>query len=337
MPNQPQNAARIAAPAAPGPAGPFAPLPRPRTASGQARRIGVEVEFFGIDVHAAARALAAGLGGKDVVAEDAHAIHIADTSLGRLTVELDLRDVHPQRRHANGRRRLSPGMAARLGRVLSPFVPREMITAPLPVHQLEGVDRAIGVLRAAGAGGKPPFGSLGLHFNVDLPDKEPRTIVAALKAYMLLSLEALPQRNLADRLLAGFRPAHFPDPYVRRVLAPDYWPDPTALTDDYLAANPTRDRGLDLLPLLLHLDEGRVRARLPHEKIGGRPVFHYRQPRARVGEPGWSIAPAWNAWVAVEALAQDGEALGALGQAYLGGGAAAVRRIGPRLGYSSAN
>jgi hypothetical protein len=49
----------------------------------------------------------------------------------------------------------------------------------------------------------------------------------------------------------------------------------------------------------------RVRARLPNEKIGKRPTFHYRLPDARVSDPGWSIAPDWNRWVAVERLAVD--------------------------------
>ena len=91
-----------------------------------------------------------------------------------------------------------------------------------------------------------------------------------------------------------------------------------ALTEDYLAANPTRDRGLDLLPVLLHLDGARVRARLPREKIGGRPALHYRLARAHVGEPGWSVAPDWNRWAAVERLAADPGRLAALGRARLG-------------------
>jgi hypothetical protein len=92
------------------------------------------------------------------------------------------------------------------------------------------------------------------------------------------------------------------------VVAPDYWPDLDDLMDDYLAANPTRDRNLDLLPLFLLLDERRVRAQLLEEKISKRPVLHYRLPTARVGQAGWSIALNWwNRLVAVERLAVDRE------------------------------
>ena len=109
----------------------------------------------------------------------------------------------------------------------------------------------------------------------------------------------------------------FPPAYIRKLAAPDYWPDIPTFIDDYLAANPTRNRDLDLLPLLLHFDADRVRAVLPNEKINGRPTFHYRLPDARVSDPGWSIAPDWNRWVAVERLAADRERLDAVGLSYL--------------------
>ncbi len=104
---------------------------------------------------------------------------------------------------------------------------------------------------------------------------------------------------------------------VQRVLDPDYWPDLPNLTDDYLAANPTRRRALDLLPLLAHFDEERVRSVLPHEKIGSRPVFHYRLPRAHLSDPAWSIMPDWEHWLLVERLASNLEELGEEGTVFL--------------------
>jgi hypothetical protein len=100
-------------------------------------------------------------------------------------------------------------------------------------------------------------------------------------------------------------------------VAPGYWPGVPGFLDDYLAFNPTRNRDLDMLPLLLHLDEARVRAALPNEKINSRPAFHYRLPDARVSDPGWSVAPDWNRWVAVERLAHDRERLESVGLAFL--------------------
>ena len=52
----------------------------------------------------------------------------------------------------------------------------------------------------------------------------------------------------------------FPRSYLERVLQASYAPGREAFADDYLADNADRNRALDVLPLLAHLDEGRVRA-----------------------------------------------------------------------------
>lgn len=297
----------------------FDPLPPGHEASG-ARRVGVEVEFTGLSARAAARALAAGLGGR-MAEEDPHAFLVQGTSLGELTVELDIRYAHPQRAYAKALPvRLGPRAAAWLGSALSGLVPRELITAPMSVDRLHGVDRAVAVLRQAGATGhgRTRLGSLGLHFNIDPPDLSAETLTATLRAYLLLEPWLRHETLRGEARRPSFLPAAYPADYVRRVIAPSYRPDLATFAEDYLAASPTRDRGLDLLPILLHLDQAQVRARLPREKIGARPVLHYRLPQAHVGEPGWSIAPEWNRWVAVERLAEDRDALIALGWAYQG-------------------
>ncbi|HST93456.1 MAG TPA: amidoligase family protein, partial [Microvirga sp.] len=192
-------------------------------------------------------------------------------------------------------------------------------TAPTPVDRLQDLNRILRILRQLGAKGTQdaPFYAFGLHFNPEIPRQDAETLASFMKSFVLLNpwlrREVAPD---ATRDLLGFADP-FPAEYVRMVAAPDYWPDIARFIDDYLAANPTRNRDLDLLPLLHHLDTPRVRAVLPNEKINGRPTFHYRLPDARVSDPGWSIAPEWNRWVAVERLAADRERLDAVGTAYL--------------------
>lgn len=296
--------------------GGFEILPRPRTAAGALRRVGVEIEFTGISVRDAARALGRWLG-REPVEEDPHAYLVPSERLGDLLIELDVRHVHAQRRDPTLPWQPGPRSATVLGWALSRVVPRELVTGPLGVEQLGEVDAAIAVLRAAGATGRgaTAFGSLGLHFNVDPPRTDARTLAAFLKALLLLEPELRRGSAGGGSESWPYLPAPYPRAYARRVVAPDYWPDLATFADDYLAANPTRDRSLDLLPVLLHLDPERVRARLPHEKIGNRPVLHYRLPQARVGEPGWGLSADWNRWVAVERLAADPERLHALGRA----------------------
>ncbi|MFE0757472.1 amidoligase family protein [Inquilinus sp. NPDC058860] len=281
------------------------------------RLVGVEIEFMGPGARHAAQALAAGVGG-EVVEEDAHAFAVRGTALGDLAVELDLRFTHPQRHGKTLPLRIGPKAAAGLGWLVSGAVPRELIVPPLPVDRLAEVDRVLDVLRAAGARGRGAtlFGSLGLHFNIEAPAADLRRITAVMVAFGLM--ESWLRREIA----AGRRrperhlPPPYPQAFLHRISAPEYRPDQAGLIDDYLAANPTRDRGLDLLPLLLSLDPSRVRARLPYEKIAARPVFHYRLPQAHLGAAGWSIAPDWNRWVAVERLAADEERLAAAAHAY---------------------
>ncbi len=292
----------------------FADPPLRENAAGRPRTVGVEVEFGAISARQAATALAAGLGGA-VAEEDAHALAVRGTPLGDVMVEIDLRRAHPQRHRGTRWGRLGAVWAARLGTAAQFFVPRELVTEPMPIDRLPLVDRAVEVLRQAGAREAGPA-AFGLHFNPEPPRLDAETIAAVLKAFVLLNdwlrWESRPRR-LSHRLGFG---RDYPPAYVRRVVAADYWPDLAGLMGDYLAANPTRERDLDLLPLFLHFDEPRVRARLPEEKIGKRAVLHYRLPTARVGRPGWGIAPDWNRWVAVERLAADRPRLERLAAAY---------------------
>jgi hypothetical protein len=279
-------------------------------ADGSLRRVGVEIEFLGPSAQVAAEALAHDLGGT-CKAEDPHAFKVSGTHLGDLLVETDLRHVHPDR-HPELGLRLGRSVAAWLGTVASPFVPRELITAPMHIARLPEVDTVVTSLRSAGAYGRGTvlWGSLGLHFNIDPPRLDAATVTAFLKAFLLVN-DRLRRETVRGRFRRALvLPPDYPQAYKKRVLDPDYWPDLPKLTDDYLAANPTRKRALDLLPLLAHLDEERVRSVLPHEKIGSRPVFHYRLPHAHLSDPAWSIMPDWERWLLVERRASYLEELG---------------------------
>ncbi|WP_181708530.1 amidoligase family protein [Chthonobacter rhizosphaerae] len=278
----------------------YAMPPVTRDAEGRLRRVGVEVEFGRLSAAGAAEALKADLGGA-IVEEDAHAFRLVGSAVGDLLVELDLRITHPARHEGTPQGRLSPTVARLVGNLASLVVPRELVASPRPFADLADIDRAVGSLARAGAAPVGPA-SFGLHFNVDPPKVDTDTALSFLRAFLILSEPLRASAGPAGRF--DPRPA-FPDAYAALVLDPAYRPDTAGFIADYIRHNPTRRRDLDLLPLLLVFDEARVRSALPNEKIGRRPVLHYRLPAAAVGEPGWSIAPAWNRWVAVERLATD--------------------------------
>ena len=90
------------------------------------------------------------------------------------------------------------------------------------------------------------------------------------------------------------------------------------LIDDYLRHNPTRNRALDLLPVLAHLDRDRVLSQAEGKHlVKPRPAFHYRLPNCMVDEADWTLASEWNRWVMVERLAGDPERLGRMSRRYL--------------------
>jgi hypothetical protein len=295
----------------------FALPPVRHNGEGRLRGVGVEVEFVGPTALEVAQAITATLGG-NIVEEDPHAFAVRSSSVGDLTVSLDSRIMHPQKRPTllGG---VIPKIAAWFGTAASYIVPCELVTAPIPIDRLAEVDGIIDVLRQLKAKGTQDGAlyAFGLHFNPEIPRQEVETATAFLKSFVLLN--GWLRRQVAPdmtRHLLGFADP-FPPAYARRLVAPDYWPALPAFIDDYLAFNPTRNRDLDLLPLLLHFDEARVRAVLPNEKINGRPAFHYRLPDSRVSDPGWSIGPDWNRWVVVERLAGDRARLDMVGAAFL--------------------
>jgi hypothetical protein len=287
-------------------------------AEGRPRTVGIEIEFAGITAEVAAKALAQHFGG-GVNQKDPHAFEVKGSLLGDIAIELDMRYVHPEKGKTTVLQSLGDAVASWVGSAASFLVPSELVSAPIPIDRLREVDRAVAVLREAGAKGTQDGAlyAFGLHFNPETPRFDIDTIAAILKAFVLLNpwlrRQVAPD---ATRSLLGFADP-FPEAYVRRLVDPDYRPDEPTFIDDYLADNPTRNRDLDVLPLLGFLDEERVRAKLPNEKINKRPTFHYRLPDARVSDPGWSIGPDWNRWVAIERVAADPDRLEALGNAYL--------------------
>ncbi|MBS9477177.1 amidoligase family protein [Ancylobacter radicis] len=286
----------------------FSPLPCPDDATGQPRRVGVEVEFTGLSERRAAGVLAGHLGGR-VEEEDPFAFHLVGSALGRISIERDLRHIHPHRPYRHPAPWLRPPVSTLVGACLGAIVPREMVTEPLPREALPQVDAVLDALRTAGARGDGATlaGSLGLHLNIAPPDHRVETLLALLRAYLLRE-EALRADILRGALVRFHAPEPFPAAYRRQVLDPSYAPDLGGLCEDYLAANPTRKRGLDLLPLFLELLGDRVAPRIT-DKVKPRPVLHYRLPVAHVGVAGWSLAADWNRWVAVERLAGDAPAL----------------------------
>jgi hypothetical protein len=299
---------------------------------GSPRRVGVEIEFTGPGC-ADTAALVCRLFGGTITELDPHRYAVHGTRLGDFTVELDVSAAHPAATpddagvQSVAARAVEDTMRYAVGAVASVIMPYEVVSPPVPIGRLVDLDNLVEALRQIGARGtqRNPLYAFGLHLNPEAAALDADYIVDHLKAFVLLApwLRAEIGVDLSRRLSPFIAP--YPADYERRVVDPDYHPDLDRLIADYLDANPSRNRELDLLPLLAHLDAERVRRRVNDAKLKPRPAFHYRLPDCRVDDPGWGLIADWNRWVAVERLAADRARLDDLGRAY-GAGAADERR-----------
>jgi hypothetical protein len=175
------------------------------------------------------------------------------------------------------------------------------------MDQLAELNLLIAALRRAGAKGTSDSWAyaFGMHLNPELPGTDAGTIVCYMKAFFCL-FDWMVEKSEIDftrRLTPYIAP--FPDDYVEKVVDPAYQPELPQLIDDYLNANPTRNRVLDMLPLFSHLDSARVKEQVSDPRVKSRPTLHYRLPDCEIDRADWDLSNAWMIWLQVEYLAAD--------------------------------
>lgn len=292
-----------------------APLTPPWTQGpdGDVRRVGVEVEFAGLDTADTAYIVRSRLGG-EVKSSDPHRWTVENTEFGTFTVELDSRYAHPGERSGPA----DVAMREAFGRVASIVVPAEIIAPPVSYETLPRIDELVRQLAAAGAEGTEEWApyAFGLHLNIETPSRDIAPVLKIFRAFLLLS-PWLRRRMRIDptRALLPFVDP-FPLDFVDWVVNAGDTVATNVFIAEYCRANPTKHRDLDLLPLLAWMDEDTVVGALGHPQKAKRPTFHYRLPDARLRDPDWSITGEWNRWVMVEQLAANDHRLELLSRAW---------------------
>lgn len=290
---------------------------------GQPRRVGVEFELQGIPVDQLARLTAFTLRGKLSKLSDAE-FHVAVSGQGDYRVEVDyalLKSI-AREQEADGNETTNPVEALAvdvISAASSVVVPCEIVTPPL---EMTAAGSSLKLLTEAvrDAGGKgtrhSPLYAFGVHLNVEPPALDARTILAYMKAFVCLFdwIAHAGDIDLTRRLTPYIQ--RFPRDYEVTLTDSDYWPDIDTLLVDYLKANPTRNRALDMLPLLASLNAAAVRVAVDDGRVNARPAFHYRLANCLIDEPGWSIADPWHRWLQIERLAGNIESLNTLCEEY---------------------
>lgn len=292
--------------------------PREINHLGLERKAGFEFEFGNLPIQPTAEALREALGGELEVKTPFEAV-LHGSTLGRLKVERDA-DILKSVKYRKWLEQLgiefTPGSFAHevesnIDNASRVLIPCEVVTDPIPFNELDKLDILISTLNSLGAEGTQNslIYAFGLHINPSIPDRQASTLLSFLQAFLLLHTWIIDSSSIdiTRRFLTKYIDP-FPQPYVELLLSNTYAPDTTTLISDYLEHNPTRNRALDMLPILYELDEAMVLNAISDDErnlIKGRPAFHYRLPDCKINMPGWSAAGAWNQWVYIEKLATD--------------------------------
>jgi hypothetical protein len=283
--------------------------PRTHDEQGQPRRVGVEIEVLDLTIERASGVLIELFGGH-AVKETEYQIKVVQTALGAFGVEVDsspLKAIGKQRKRGRVLGAWDQLRERFFGTVAEYVTPTEIVTAPLLPEDIVEMDRLVDALRKAGGVGTEAsvvYG-IGVHLNPSVPSSSPDVLRDYIRAFLLMYpwLVRVLHPNISRRFLRYIAP--YPAAYARLVLDPSYAPSLAQLIDDYLAHNPTRNRGLDLLPLFAHLDRARVERVIDDERVSARPTFHFRMPDSRIDDPCFRITDQWRAWLEVERLAAD--------------------------------
>ncbi|MFO7554737.1 MAG: amidoligase family protein [Desulfobacterales bacterium] len=289
-----------------------------KNSTGKPRRVGFELEFGNLTVRETAEALQNSMGG-NIQENNPFYFKIINSSVGNLKIERDaelLKSVKYRDALIKMNVDFDPDTIVReieqgIDRLCSFLIPCEIVTEPLNFREFPKLNEIVNVLNLLKAKGTQDsiFYAFGLHMNPSVPDLDKKTLVAYTQAFLLLTDWIIEDSEIdfSRRFFTNFIDP-FPDSYVEKVLDTEYEPAVETFIDDYLDFNPTRNRALDMLPVLCEIDNDRVLAGVQKDErslVNSRPAFHYRLPDCRVGDKKWSVADEWNRWWYVECIASD--------------------------------
>lgn len=288
---------------------------RAHTKQGDLRRVGFEIEFSGLSLQQATDTVIHCLDGELVEQTEAEK-SIQVEGLGVFQVEIDwtlLKDVAS----ASANDSKSVPFLEQIGNLATTLVPVEVVAPPIPVDNLYRLDSLVNALRCAGATGtgESLVAAYGVHINPELPSLSEEVVASYVRAACLLQWW-LAEVHAVD-LMRKVSPYIdlYPRAYLQQVLARDRM-TMDDIFSDYLEHNATRNRAIDLLPLLAEIDEGRVYDTVDDPRIKARPTIHYRFPDCRIEDSNWSLRKSWDIWCVVERLAAEPHALDELSRRF---------------------
>lgn len=297
-----------------------------RNSEGRERRVGLELEFAGIELRKVADIISTLYGG-DVKEEHRYHYEIKNTEIGTFRVELDARILQKMARHDLfqtmnldlDEQNIRKSIEDVVDKLAKTIVPIEIVMPPVPVAKLDKLERLRQTLQKNRAEGTDTslVHAFGMHINVEVPELSPAVILRYLRAFIIVYPWLLERLDIdISRRLSPFVDP-FPEQYAQKVLDPSYQPPFGQMIEDYVEFNDTRNRPLDLMPVFGMINNRLIRKVMEDEKNDPRPTFHYRLPNSRINDPEWRFEEEWNNWLVVEELASDSGLLEKLSRLYL--------------------
>ncbi|MCK7458117.1 amidoligase family protein [Idiomarina aminovorans] len=292
----------------------FKALTAPLNYEGENRKVGFELEFSGLTLRQTVDILQRELSGQVVSVSKAEQ-KIEVDGLGSFNVEIDWEYLKRKAKAEGGDK---SAWVRELGTLAESLVPIEIVCPPLTLKQCEHLLPLINALREAGAKGTEEswIAAYGVHINPEVPSLDANVLLRYLQAFSLLQWWLVEAHGVdTTRKLSPYIDK-YPEAYTR-MLVTQHEVSQGQLIDDYLKYNATRNRALDMLPLLSFLDKEKVMAAVHDNKVKARPTFHYRLPNCLLEHPDWQLTEPWKIWWVVDALANDQKALDYWKQAFL--------------------
>ncbi|CAA0078720.1 Uncharacterised protein [Zhongshania aliphaticivorans] len=297
------------------------PMPvHSQTKAGETRRLGVEIEFTGMEINHIVDTIITLYGGQAKPISD-YEINVVDTSLGTFGVELDfsyIKRISRERHESDDNNELEELAETIVGTIAKQVVPFEIVAPPIAMNNLWQLETLFKQLRASGAQGTHASAknAFGLQLNPEMPDCSANTIRDYLRAFLCLYdwLKIRCNVDFSRRLTSYIDP--YGKDYLLLLLHSEYEPDINQLMDDYLKHNPTRNRALDMLPLFSFVDDERLRRTIDDDRVKPRPTLHYRLPNSLIDDPQWGLIHPYRDWLQVDALAMDKARLDVACQSY---------------------
>ena len=283
--------------------------------SGQIRKVGFELEFTGLDIEQAGKILKAALGGELQIKSITESV-LQVPELGDFKVELDWKFL---KKIAAEEDVDQPSQwIDLLSQSAAIIVPVEIVCPPIRLTELDRLIPMIDRLREAGATGTEDsmLAAYGVHVNCEIPCLNAATLFSYLRAFSLLQWWLVDNQKINfSRKLSPYIDL-YPEQYLKKLFSSQE-PDLEQIFADYMEHNASRNRALDMLPLMAEIDQEKVHQIVGDDLIQPRPAFHFRLPDCHIEKPEWSLSTSWHSWWLVEQLATQDDSLNDLSERFL--------------------